>query len=137
MGDRHQGRKLAIQVMYLSSIRNESLESLVDDFFDHAKGNELALTFGKELSNGAEKYKIEFDKLIENYAVGWTLDRINPIDLNVMRVAFYELIYTNTPYTIVLNEAIEIAKSFSEDESSKFINGILGRYVKEHVQRDN
>ena len=75
----------------------------------------------------------ETDKLIEKYSIDWTIDRISLVDLSILRLAFYELIKTDTPYTIILNEAVELSKEFSEDDSPKFINGILGNYVKENV----
>ena len=83
---------------------------------------------------GAWAYKPSSDDLVSKYAIGWSLDRISGIDLSILRLAFYELNLGETPTSVVVNEAIELAKEFSSDESPKFINGILGKYVKECLQ---
>ena len=140
MGVRREGRRLAVQFLYQAHIRKENNSELETDFFTHLnskKRSEAANNFAKELILSVRQYQSEFDALIESYSIGWAMDRINPIDLNIMRVSFYEIIYAKTPVTIVLNEAVELAKEFSEDDSSKFINGILGKYVKDHVHRDS
>ena len=133
MGTRHQGRKLAMQTLYQVATRSDDLEDLIDSFFDESKVSEDSQNFGRQLAIAAWGFKDIADEYVSKYAEGWTLDRISVVDLSVLRLAFYELIKTDTPHNIVLNEAVELTKEFSSPESPKFINGILGQYVKDHV----
>ena len=133
MGVRHNGRKLAIQALYQSKVRQDDLSVYIDDFIAQTSFSKESMKWGKQLAVGVAAVVDEMDVLIEQYAIDWTLDRISLVDLSILRLAFYELLKTDTPYTIVLNEAVELSKEFSEDDSPKFINGILGNYVKENV----
>ena len=78
-------------------------------------------------------YHEESDKLIKAYAIDWTIDRINIVDLSILRLAFFEIRNTDIPKKVIVNEAIELSKEFGSEHSQKFINGILGKYVEEHV----
>ncbi len=71
------------------------------------------------------------DEIISRCAIGWTLDRMDKVDLSVLRLAVYEINYSDVPDKVAANEAVEIAKEFSDDKSPKFINGILGRVIGE------
>ena len=73
----------------------------------------------------------ELDETIAEYANGWTVDRIAPLDMNVMRVALYEIEEGETPVEVAIDEAIEIAKEYCGADAPKFINGILGAIVRE------
>lgn len=137
MGSRHISRKLAMQALYQASTRPDNVEDFIDLFFHESNYNDESKTWAKQLVVNTWRHKDQVDLLIKQYAIGWTLDRISRIDLSVLRLAFYELLESDTPVNVVLNEAIELVKEFSSDESSKFINGILGRYVKEHVHRSS
>ncbi|HLR34353.1 MAG TPA: transcription antitermination factor NusB [Tissierellales bacterium] len=78
----------------------------------------------------------EIDLEIENYIKGWRLHRLAKIDLAILRISIYELLYRkDIPVEVSINEAIEIAKKFSTDESSKFINGILGSFVRKDMKK--
>ncbi len=84
-----------------------------------------------------EKYQeneIEVDELIKNYAIGWEFDRIFKIDKNILRIAIVELMYIKeAPHKVVIDEALELAKKYSTDDSPSFINGILAKIVGLHV----
>ena len=84
-----------------------------------------------------EKYQensIEVDELIKNYAIGWEFDRIFKIDKNILRIAIVELMYIKeAPHKVVIDEALELAKKYSTEDSSSFINGILAKIVGLHV----
>lgn len=133
MGLRHNGRKLAIQALYQTKVRNQDILDFIDQFVDQTSFSEGTVKWGRELAVNVWEHVDEIDQLVEKYSIDWSLDRISLVDLSILRLAFYELIKTDTPYTIVLNEAVELSKEFSEDDSPKFINGILGNYVKENV----
>jgi transcription antitermination protein NusB len=74
--------------------------------------------------------KEEIDEIIGKNSISWNLDRISKVDLSILRLAFYEILYTDTPNNIIINEAVEIAKKYSSEKSSKYINGVLGGYLK-------
>ena len=137
MGIRHIGRKLAIQALYQASTRNDDVIEFIDYFIDDSDFDDDAKSFGKDLVIGAWTAHEESDKFIKEYSIGWSFDRINLIDLSIMRLAFYELSVKETPVNVILDEAVELAKEFSTMESSKFINGILGKFVADHVHRDH
>lgn len=137
MGGRHAGRKLAIQLLYQAAARNESVSVFIDKFIeDDTAYSAASRQFGSSLALGTNEALAACDALIEQYAIGWTLSRISLLDLSILRLAFYELTQTDTSPNIVLNEAVELSKEFSSQESPKFINGILGNYVKKHVHRN-
>jgi transcription antitermination protein NusB len=135
MGKRNTGRKLAMQILYQAELsKHPATEEMRNAFFDHHNvGLEETRSWASELVAGVNKHREEFDKLIETYAIGWSLDRVRPVDLCILRLAFYELIYTSSSSGIVINEAIEIARRYAAMESPKFLNGILGKYVKENT----
>jgi N utilization substance protein B len=85
----------------------------------------------RELAEGVDVEREELDELIAEYAKGWTVDRIAPLDLNVMRVALYEIEHDLVPFEVAIDEAIEIAKEYCGADAPKFINGILGAIVRE------
>jgi transcription antitermination protein NusB len=85
----------------------------------------------RELAEGVDEHREELDDTIAAHAKGWTIDRIAPLDLNVMRVALYEIEEGLAPHEVAINEAIEIAKEYSGADAPKFINGVLGAIVRE------
>jgi transcription antitermination protein NusB len=85
----------------------------------------------RALAEGVDAEREELDETIAEYAKGWTVDRIAPLDLNVMRVALYEIEEGETPVEVAIDEAVEIAKEYCGADAPKFINGILGAIVRE------
>tara|TARA_Y200000002_G_scaffold315334_1_gene273374 strand:+ start:491 stop:901 length:411 start_codon:yes stop_codon:yes gene_type:complete len=129
MASRHASRKLAMQCLYQYQTRVEKDDSFVDTFIQDSKCDQKTQLWAIDLVKGAISYISEADKFIEKYAIGWKLERIDYVDLSVLRLAFYEFSANQTPDTVIVNEAIELAKEFSSPESPKFINGILGKYM--------
>ena len=76
---------------------------------------------------GVHEHMAEIDSLIEQSAKGWDLERMNKVDLAILRLAVYEMKYGETPIGVAINEAVELAKKFSSDEAPAFINGVLGK----------
>ena len=88
--------------------------------------------FSRELAEGVAAHREELDETIARHAKGWTLDRISPLDLNIMRVALYEATHRDdVPVEVALDEAIELAKEYSGADAPGFINGVLGAAVRE------
>ena len=120
-----------MQAMYQADIRNEPIDSIIDHFLTETTYFSSTKDWAIHLAKTAWEKREELDIIIEKYAIGWDLERINTIDKNLLRLALYELKYTATPLNVVLNEVIEISKKYSTDDSPKFINGILGNFVKQ------
>ena len=129
MGARHAGRKLAMQILYQVHARKENIHEFLDTFLSSSEYDETAKAWGKELAINAWEFISEADKLIQKYAIGWSIERMDVVDLSILRLAFFELNKGETPVNVVLDEALELAKEFSSPESPRFLNGILGKYV--------
>jgi transcription antitermination protein NusB len=92
-------------------------------------GDSRALT--RELAEGVDEHREELDDIIAAHAKGWTVDRIAPLDMNVMRTALYEMEFTETPAEVAINEAVELAKKYCGAAAPGFVNGILGAVARE------
>ncbi|MFK5954963.1 MAG: transcription antitermination factor NusB [Planctomycetota bacterium] len=132
---RTRARELALQFLYMLELRgSEAMEELVPFVDHHTKGSrdkkgrgELA-DFTLTLARGVVENRGELDCWIEAIARNWRIDRMAHLDRNVLRLAVYELIFEkDTPYKVIINEAIDIAKRFSTAQSGSFVNGILDR----------
>lgn len=118
---RSDQRRDAVFVNYQRDVTGRPLEELL--------GEARPLT--RELAEGVDTHREELDDTIAAHARGWTVDRIAPLDINVMRVALYEMEFMDTPAEVAIDEAVEIAKEYCGLEAPKFINGILGAVVRE------
>ncbi|MFN8218116.1 MAG: transcription antitermination factor NusB [Solirubrobacterales bacterium] len=85
----------------------------------------------RELAEGVDAEREDLDETIEAHARGWTVDRLAPLDLNVLRVALYEIEHGLVPYEVAIDEAVEIAKEYCGADAPGFVNGILGAIVRE------
>ncbi len=132
MSKRRTGRKLAMQILFQADVQGVSVDDITPEFIDMSKFLQETKEWSKSLAKGAYDHKYKLDDLIKKYAIGWEITRINPIDRNILRLALYELRYLDTHPNIVINEALEIAKKYNTEDSPKFINGILGNYVKDN-----
>ena len=87
--------------------------------------------FVRSLVKGTLEHLFEIDDYINRYAIEWDLTRMANVDRNLLRLAIYEIFYEGTPLNVAINEALELAKTFSHDEAPRFINGILGKIARE------
>jgi transcription antitermination protein NusB len=119
---RSDQRRDAVFACYQSDVTGRPLADLLSD----------SRPFSRELAEGVEAHRQELDDSIARNAKGWTLDRISPLDLNIMRVALYEATHRDdVPVEVALDEAIELAKEYSGADAPGFINGVLGAAVRE------
>ena len=118
---RSDQRRDAVFASYQRDVTGRPLAELIAD----------SKPLTRELAEGVEADREELDETISEYAKGWTVDRIAPLDLNVMRVALYEIEAGETPVEVAIDEAVEIAKEYCGADAPKFINGILGAIVRE------
>lgn len=120
-----------MQALYQAEIRKEDMAIIVADFLKTEPDYpEYTREWASLLATETWKQREAFDVIVQRYSIGWDLDRINLVDRSLLRLALYEIIHTQTPHSVIINEIIELSKQFSTDESPKFINGILGSFVK-------
>ena len=118
---RSDQRRDAVFASYQRDVTGRPLAELIAD----------SKPLTRELAEGVDAEREELDEVIAAYAKGWTVDRIAPLDLNVMRVALYEIEHDLAPIEVAIDEAIEIAKEYCGADAPKFVNGILGAIVRE------
>jgi N utilization substance protein B len=118
---RSDQRRDAVFANYQRDVTGRPLAELISE----------AKPLTRELAEGVDEHREELDDTIEAHSKDWTIDRIAPLDLNVMRVALYEIEEGLAPVEVAINEAIEIAKEYSGAEAPKFINGVLGAIARE------
>lgn len=132
MANRHLSRTIVIQALYEWDFRDkDDLEEIVQRGID-TFANEVDTDFVKKIAFGVAEKKSELDQLITKYAPEWPLEQIAVIDKTLLRAAVYELMFTeDAPPKVIINEAVELAKTFGSDNSAKFINGVLGSVFRE------
>jgi len=128
MAARSKARKRALDFLYEADIKNVSANEL----FSKRGASELSQEpYVGEVISGVTEHIGKIDELIMTYAQGWDMDRMPPIDRNILRIALFEILWGNEiPIEVAADEAVELGKSLSTDESSAYINGVLGRIIK-------
>ncbi|HCY35624.1 MAG: transcription antitermination factor NusB [Candidatus Margulisiibacteriota bacterium] len=126
MGKRNTARRLAMQCLYQLEIKQNNFDEILNDTIISANYIEATKDFALILTKGTYENLGSVDEIIKNKSKDWSFDRIAKIDKSILRVAIHEMINMDTPVSVVINEAIEMAKKYSTEESVKFINGILG-----------
>lgn len=131
MGIRRKGRELALQALYQIEITRDASAAAVDLFLSHFEGNEQAKEFARRLVSGVVSQRPDIDRLIEKCSENWKLMRIAKVDLLILRMAAYELIFCpDIPLNVSLDEAIEMGKRFGTGDSGSFINGVLDQLAR-------
>ena len=133
MGPRRKAREYALQMLFQWDITHDAIEQIVATFFQNQPEESAAIVdFARSLVTGTIEHVEEIDRLIQRHAEHWRLDRMAVVDRNLLRLATQEFLHdSGTPKTVIINEAIEIARRFSTQESPQFINGILDSIKKE------
>ena len=129
MGRRRQAREIALQALYIiDTSRTDPKEAFAIVNRRAEESDEKVLEFARSLVSGTMERKPDLDKRIETIAENWALPRMAAVDRNVLRLAAYELLYKlDTPVNVVIDEAIEIARKFSTEDSTRFVNGVLDK----------
>ncbi len=129
MGSRHQARERALQILFQYDIHGRP-GLWLDVFWKENEGTDEVKAFAERLVAGVLEKKKELDALIGKYATNWTISRMPIVDRNILRAGVYELLWMDdVPAKVTVNEAIELAKSFGDDDASKFVNGILDKVL--------
>ncbi|WP_276351935.1 transcription antitermination factor NusB [Cohnella caldifontis] len=142
--NRRLAREIAVSSLYQMEMSGVTGEEAVNMVMDEARQeNEIGAEVGqlanvdeftRELVEGVSANREELDRQLAAYLTGWQVDRLSRVDRQILRLAAYEMNLRGVPPKVVVNEAIELAKHFGLEESGKFVNGVLGRMIREKEQ---
>ena len=130
MSARSKARKQALDLLYETDIRGTDLVKTLVERDIPADGPDARpiREYTRELVNGVSDNRRKIDELITTYAQGWDMDRLPAVDRNILRLGIYEILWSNSvPTGVAIDEALDLAKEISSDDSSKYIHGVLGR----------
>ena len=133
MSNRRQARECALQSLYYADSGKTAVENIGRYTEEFKKELAECFPFCLDLVNGTTKYLPKIDKLVSSYAKNWTLARMSAVDRSILRMATYEIVFSkeDTPIPAIIDEAIELAKKYSTENSGKFINGLLDQLKQE------
>jgi transcription antitermination factor NusB len=133
MGKRRRSRELALQLLYQLDVHGDADAALkLEDFWTRNAVDPDVRAFAEALVVGTKKHQATIDELISRFTEHWSLDRMAVVDRNILRQSVFELLWGgDVPPRVAINEALEVAKKFSTQESSRFINGVLDRIHRE------
>ena len=136
MGKRRSSRELALKFLYQSELNGGNIDEQMKLFLERNALQEEVETFMKDLVKSILKQMKEIDKIIQKFSDHWMLDRMTVIDRNILRMGTFELLFSfSTPPKVAINEALDIAKKYGNEDSPEFINGILDKIYKENGQK--
>jgi transcription antitermination protein NusB len=128
---RSKARKRALQILFEADQRRAAVDEVMADWIRLARTDDRqppVSEYTMRLVEGFGRHAARIDELISTYSVDWPLDRMPVVDRNILRLAAYELIWEDDiPDAVALDEAVQLAKEFSTDDSPAFVNGLLGR----------
>lgn len=137
MGVRRDAREAAVQYLYQREIQGSESDSHIDEFYKMRGLSPSARRFCDSLLEGWMKHRVEIDAMIAAQARNFELDRLCAVDRNVLRIACHEILNCpDVPPAVAINEAIEVAKKFSTEESGRFVNGILDNIRKSRSAKE-
>jgi len=141
MPARHRSRQRALQVLFQWDMRRMAVEEAISAFYDTLHSEEDAAVrpdpdpFMESLVTGAVARLSELDERISGRSSNWRIERMPAVDRNVLRLAVYEMMATDTPPPVVIDEALELARQFSGEDSVKFVNGVLDAIRKDQLPK--
>ena len=136
MAARRRSREHALQILYQWDMRKQPVDESIETFYGTLFSEEGAVApprdaFLEALVRGTVESAAEIDALISGHAEHWRLERMPAVDRNILRLAIYEMRHTETPAAVVIDEALELARRFSTEESVQFVNGVLDAVHRE------
>ncbi|MEJ6489929.1 transcription antitermination factor NusB [Leucobacter sp. USCH14] len=136
MSARTKARKRALDMLYQADLREESIAAIVNAEAQRASGEPdraASWLYAREIVDGVTDHRDRIDELIMSYAQGWTLERMPHVDRALLRLASWEILFNDeVPAAVAIDEAVELAKEYSTDDSGRFVNGVLGK-IADHA----
>jgi N utilization substance protein B len=136
MARRSRSREIALQVLYQDDLNELQSADETERFLRTRCGSDELTQFAASLVSGVRRNRSELDALLDATAENWSLNRMAATDRNVLRLGAFEIIYTDTPGRVSINEAIELAKRYGTNNSAHFVNGILDKLLQAHGSED-
>ena len=131
---RHASREIVMQTLFAYEFHGGDPEALLEYIATEFEGKISDLSFAYELLNGVLKYKKEIRALIEEYAPEWPFEKIAPSDRSILEIGIFEMLHSkDVPAVVAMDEAIELAKTFGDENCQKFINGVLNAIFKKNL----
>ena len=135
MTARHRARKRALDVLFEADLRQVPIgEALAETEARRGESGDPPLNpYTVEVVRGVADHRERIDEILATYSLGWTLDRMPAVDRNILRIGVFELLWGEIPDAVAIDEAVELARELSTDESPAFINGLLSRVRDERA----
>jgi N utilization substance protein B len=134
MLERTRARRQALQILYQREITGESAEHILEHRSYNPEDGEPS-TFCRELLAGVQEHRERIDGELASISEHWTVSRMPLVDRNILRLAVYEILFVDEiPPSVSINEAVEMAKVYGGDDSSKFVNGVLGKLAEQRLE---
>lgn len=130
--NRKLSREKAMELLFGMTCSKDTIEEAVENFVDNYEGDidELDLTYIKKALIGIENNKESIDEVISSNLQNWKIDRISRVNLTILRLAAYEILFDeNIPRNVAINEALEITRKYSDEKSVSFVNGVLDKII--------
>lgn len=138
MRKRSKAREYALQMLYQVDVTRADAQLVMQDFWQAHPAPQDVRAFATQVVEGTVEHLEHINQLIAQHANNWDMARMAIVDRNILRMGAYELLYLDeVPPKVCLNEAVELAKRFGDEESSKFVNGILDTIHKTHARRES
>lgn len=131
--NRKKSREVAMKIQFQMSINKEEIEAAIEGYIENMEENmnDVDLQYVRKVLNGVNENMEQIDKCIEKYLINWKMSRLSKINLAILRICTYEVLFEeDIPDKVSINEAIELSKKYSEENSFTFINGVLDKIIK-------
>lgn len=133
---RKSARESTMKLLFEISWRMDEKDDILSNFLNENNLDENDREYIKSTVNGTIDHLNSIDSMIESYTKGWKTQRLAKIDLAVLRLAIYEIYHTDTPESVVINEAVELAKKYGTEKSGAFVNGVLSSVSKDRKKTE-
>ena len=138
MRKRTQARECALKILYQLDMAGEPLDEVLSAFWEYYPAPPEVREFAEVLVRGTRERLSEIDQKLSQYAENWQLNRMAAVDRNILRFAAYELLYLDEiPPKVTINEAVNVAKKYSQEEAGKFVNGVLDKINHTEVHKSD
>jgi N utilization substance protein B len=133
MSSRRRSRQRALQILYLWDTRRQPVDEAINAYYEtlYSEEHPERDPFVASLVSGTVQHVTEVDALISRHAEHWRMERMPAVDRNILRLAVYEMVHGGTPAAVTIDEALELARKFSNEESVQFVNGVLDAIHRE------
>lgn len=129
---RRASREAAMKLLYQLEIQRDDRDEQINTVLEDESLTASDRKYIRSIVDGVSENVEQLDKIIEKYAMGWKINRISKIDLSVLRIGIYEILFReDIPYSVSVNEAVELAKKYSNEDAGAFVNGLLAKVTKE------